>query len=143
MKFVSDLACGLPINFRTPGAICSGATFNWPLNIEPHSVIYFDDFTFSPLDLAAPPGATVTVINNDPMPHSVTSEAAPEQYTPGSVAGVSFDTGEFTGDQSFTLPADAPDGTVVPYYCKVHQSGMTTRTGTITIQASAQPQPAP
>ena len=60
--------------------------------------------SFSPLDLAVPPGATVTVVTPD-MEHSVTSEAAPEQYTPGAVAGISFDTGVFIGQKSFTIPA--------------------------------------
>ncbi len=105
--------------------------------------ISISSFNFSPVNLAAPPGATITVINDDGAPHSVTSENAPETYTPGGVAGVSFDTGAFTGQATFTLPSGIADGTVIPYYCSVHRDMMATKTGTITIQASAQPTSAP
>lgn len=98
---------------------------------------------FSPLNLDVPPGATVTVLNDDGMAHSVTSETAPGNYTPGAVAGVAFDTGQFTGRKSFAIPAGAPEGTVIPYYCSVHMATMGTPTGTITIRAAAQPAPAP
>jgi len=98
---------------------------------------------FSPLQLGAPPGATVTVLNRDPMAHSLTSEAAAGDFTPGGVSGVEFDTGSFTGSRTFTLPADAPDGTVIPYYCTVHKGTMATPNGSIRIDSSAQPAPAP
>lgn len=98
---------------------------------------------FYPANLAVPPGATVTVINDDSVSHSVTSEAVPNSFTPGSVSGISFDTGVFTGDQSFTVVASAANGTVVPYYCRVHMGMMTPPNGTITISASAQPASAP
>lgn len=94
---------------------------------------------FSPLNLAVPPGKTVTVLNDDSMEHSVTSEASAGAFTPGSVAGVSFDTGNFVGQRSFTIPATAPEGTVIPYYCRVHLGTMTTPTGTITVNSAAQP----
>ena len=103
--------------------------------------ITISNLSFSPLNLAVPPGATVTVINRDAMAHTVTSEASAGAYTPGGVGGVSFDTGEFTGQKSFTIPTSAIEGTVIPYYCKVHTSTMSTPTGTITIQASAQQAP--
>ncbi|HEY3359326.1 MAG TPA: hypothetical protein VGQ83_39115 [Polyangia bacterium] len=95
--------------------------------------IVISNFAFSPLDLQVAPGTTVTVRNEDASPHSVTSESAPGQYTPGAVAGVSFDTGAFTGTRSFTIPATATSGTVIPYYCSVHTQSMATPTGTITI----------
>jgi plastocyanin len=98
---------------------------------------------FSPLDLKAPPGATVTVLNDDSMEHSVTSEATVGAFTPGAVAGVSFDTGAFTGDTTFVLPANAPNGTVIPYFCTVHTSTMATPNGSITVDVHAQPQAAP
>jgi len=94
------------------------------------------NMAFSPLNLEVPPGAAVTVVNEDSMDHSVTSEAAIGKYTPGGVGDVSFDTGPFMGEKSFAIPADAPDGAVVHYYCSVHRSAMTTPTGTITINAS-------
>jgi plastocyanin len=101
--------------------------------------ITISNFSFSPLNLTVPPGATVNVTNNDGLAHSVTSEAVPLTYTPGSVNGVSFDTGPFTGQTSFTIPSSAPNGTVIPYYCSVHKGAMNTRTALITVSTSVQP----
>lgn len=98
---------------------------------------------FSPLDLQVPAGATVTVVNRDAMPHSVTSEASPGAFTPGAVGGVQFDTGPFTGTRTFTIPANAATGTVIPYYCTVHLGTMATPNGTITIVAASPPAPTP
>ena len=100
-------------------------------------VITISNLAFSPLDLHVPPGQTVTVVNRDSMGHSVTSEASPGAFTPGSASGVSFDTGVFTGTRSFTIPANAPSGAVVPYFCSSHKATMATPTGTITIDPSA------
>ncbi len=99
--------------------------------------ISISNLSFSPLNLEAPPGATVTVTNNDNTPHSVTSEAAAGNFVPGAVSGVQFDTSPFVGQASFMIPGNAPNGTVIPYYCRVHLSGMNTPTGTITIKVSA------
>jgi plastocyanin len=98
---------------------------------------------FSPLDLTVPPGATVTVVNQDAEAHSVTSAATAGTFTPGSVAGISFDTGAFTGTATFTIPASAAEGAVIPYYCSTHLGTMATPNGTITIGAAAQPAPYP
>jgi hypothetical protein len=65
----------------------------------------------------------------------VTSESAPGEFAPGGVAGVAFDTGPFTGARSFTIPADAPPGTVVPFYCSVHRERMATPNGAIRVVA--------
>ncbi len=112
-------------------------------NLPPGFYISISNMAYSPLNLNAPPGATVTAINDDGIPHTVTSEATSGAFTPGGVAGVSFDTGSFTGETSFSLPASAPNGTVIPYFCQVHKATMATPNGTITIQVGAQPQPAP
>lgn len=94
---------------------------------------------FAPLDLAVPPGATVTVLNRDGEVHSVTSQSAPSTFAPGGVAGVTFDTGLFLNQRTFTIPASAPEGTVIPYYCTSHRELMATPNGTITIRAASQP----
>jgi plastocyanin len=98
---------------------------------------------FSPLNLDVTPGATVTVSNQDGMLHSVTSEATAESYLRGGVGGVTFDTGDFVGERTFTIPANAVVGTVVPYFCSTHTSTMATRTGTITVRATAPTTPSP
>ncbi len=106
--------------------------------------IVISGLAFSPLNLHAPPGATVTVLNDDSMSHSVTSEPAPNMFTPGSVAGISFDTGIFpNGNRSFTLPADAKDGTVIPYFCANHRNTMNTPNGSITVDSTARAAPPP
>lgn len=109
----------------------------------PGFYIVVKGMAFSPIQLAAPPGATVTVVNQDAMAHSVTSEVAEGDFTPGSLGGVEFDTGPFTGQRTFTIPAAAADGTVVPYYCSVHKATMATPNGSIRVDAAAQPGPAP
>ncbi len=103
-------------------------------------VITISNLAYSPLDLHVPAGATVTVVNKDGMDHSVTSEATSGSYTPGAPSGVApFDTGAFSsGQKTFTLPANTPAGTVIPYYCSVHRQTMATPNGTITVDPAAQ-----
>jgi len=105
----------------------------------PGFYIAIRNMAFSPIPLAVPPGGTVTVLNQDAMPHSVTSETADGAFTPGAVGGVQFDTGVFTGQRTFTIPANAVDGTVIPYYCTVHKSLMATPDGSIRVDSTAQP----
>jgi plastocyanin len=109
----------------------------------PGFYISISGLSFSPLELAVPPGATVTVLNRDADAHSVTSQTSAGAFEPGGVAGITFDTGIFTGSASFTVPSNAPEGTVVPYYCSSHLDTMVTPTGTIRIAAGAEPGPAP
>ena len=99
--------------------------------------ITISNLSFSPLSLHVPPGGTVTVLNQDAMQHSVTSETTPSSFSPGAVSGVSFDTGPFTGARTFTLPTNAPSGTVIPFFCTVHRGTMNTPNGSITVDPSA------
>jgi plastocyanin len=100
-------------------------------------VITISGMSFSPLDLHVPPGATVTVQNRDAEVHSVTSAASPSTFVAGAVNGVSFDTGLFTGTATFVIPAAAPDGSVIPYFCRSHLAAMSTPNGTLTVDAAA------
>jgi plastocyanin len=110
------------------------------------ATITIQAFTWMPQNLEVAPGTTVTVVNKDNTQHSVTSEATPGAFTPGAVNGVQFDSGAFgTGTRTFTIPANAPVGTVIPYYCTVHLSNMVNMP-TITIvagAAAATPTPTP
>ncbi len=103
--------------------------------------ITISNMTFSPANLVVPPGATVNVLAS--VDHSVTSETAPGDFTPGAVGVVSFDTGIFVGQRSFVIPSTAPDGTVIPYYCRNHLGSMTPQNGTITVRVGAAPNPPP
>ncbi len=120
-------------------AMACGSSSSAPAVSQPGFFITISGMSFSPLDLHAPAGAIVTVVNEDGIDHSVTSEASANAFTPGSVGGVAFDTGAFTGSRSFTLPANAPNGTAIPYYCTVHKAIMATPNGTLTVDSSAQP----
>ncbi len=106
--------------------------------------IAIQNMAFEPANLNVPPGATVTVLTRDALAHSVTSETAPNAFDGATAAGagvggVTFDTGAFTGQRSFRIPSNAPEGTVIPYYCTVHMGSMATPNGTLTIRASAPP----
>jgi len=91
-------------------------------------------FMYMPDQFTVAPGGTVTVHNNDSVPHSLTSESAAGNYTLGAVAGVTFDTGIIPAgaSASFTIPATAPSGTMIPFFCKVHTNTM--QQGMITVQ---------
>ena len=110
-------------------------------SLPPGFYVKIQNMTFDPTELAVPPGATVTVVNMDAVDHSATSEAAANDFTPGSFGGVSFDTGTFASStRTFPIPATGlTDGTHVPYYCKVHTSLMSPANPTIRIDSTAQP----
>lgn len=95
--------------------------------------IVIESLTFSPLNLRVAPGETVTVFNKDPVEHTVTSQPAVGEWVQGEVNGVSFDTGPILDQGSFTIPANAPRGTVVPYFCNI-QKGNMHNTGFVTVE---------
>ncbi len=121
-------------------AACGSSSTSTPSqSLPPGFYITISAMSFSPIPLKVPSGATVTVINDDGIPHSVTSEATAGAFTPGAVGGVSFDTGQFSsGTKTFTLQA-AAEGTTIPYYCTVHKASMATPNGSIVIDNSAKP----
>jgi len=110
-------------------------------NLQPgYYITITSAMAFSPVDLAAPPGATITVLNSGAMLHSVTQQAAPNQFILGGPAGVTpFDTGLFTGTKTFTVPSTLAEGTVLNYFCTSHGALMGTPNGTITVRAAAAP----
>jgi hypothetical protein len=94
-------------------------------------------YTFQPANLAAPPVTTVLVQNRDPFAHWLRSAAAPGQYVYAAVAGISIDLYvPAQAERSFALPATAPVGTVVPYFCVLHTSAMLNQ-GSITVAPPA------
>ena len=95
--------------------------------------ITISNYTFSPSSLSVKPGTTITVVNDDTVQHTLTSEAALGNYVAGGVSGISFDTGPFAGpgSRTVTIPTTANPGTVIPYFCTVHLSMM--GQGTITV----------
>jgi len=93
--------------------------------------------------IAAPSGATITLVNTDTVAHHIVSEAALGAFTPGSPAAAAapFDSGPFTGVKTFALKAGIPEATILPFYCEIHKAAEATPNGTITIQTAAPPAP--
>lgn len=70
--------------------------------------IQIKNYAYSPDPITVKPGATVTVVNNDSVQHSVTSDD-----------GKSFDTGLFSQGSPATFTAPNAPGTY-PYHCTIH-----------------------
>ncbi|MBS1108526.1 MAG: blue (type 1) copper domain [Anaeromyxobacteraceae bacterium] len=139
MSILSKLRVAAVVAAGVLASACGGSSAS-SSSLPPGYYIVISNMSFAPLNLAAPSGATVTVINRDSMTHSVTQQAAAAAFTLGAPSGTTpFDTGLFTGTRTFTLPAGLADGTVLHYYCSNHTSTMLTPNGTITIAAAAQP----
>lgn len=100
------------------------------------TLTFSSGFGFSPSELTVDPGTVITVKNEDSTPHTATSEAADDDFTPGGVGGVEFDTSTVPsgGSAQITLPASAPSGTVIPFYCEIHKGMMVPANGHITIR---------
>jgi plastocyanin len=97
-------------------------------------VLTISGFSFSPADFTVDAGTTIEVHNTSGTSHTVTSEATDNAFTHAGVNGVTFDVSiGGGGTATFTIPANAPTGTVVPYYCAIHTSAMSTPNGHITI----------
>lgn len=121
-----------------------GGSGNTGQGSTPGFYIVIQGMSFSPAELAVPPGATVTVLNRSSDVHSATSQTTAGAFTPGAVDVVQFDTGIFgNGSRTFTIPAEATEGTVIPYYCANHRGDMSPSSPTIRVSAAAQPAPAP
>ncbi len=114
---------------------CACASDVTPASSQPNPyLIEISNFTDAPPQLSVPPGATVVVLNLDGVPHTVTSSSAPGTYAFGAVDGVAFDTGPFTQDGAFSIPSNAPVGTVIPYFCELHGQA-SAEAGTIVVAA--------
>src|SRR5215210_1824892 len=76
------------------------------------------NFAFDPPNITVAPGTTVTWVNADRAPHTVTAT---------DPAGA-FDSGTLQPGQSFSVTFTQP-GTTYAYYCAIHPS----MTGTVTV----------
>jgi plastocyanin len=70
--------------------------------------VVIDNFAFSPRTLTVAPGARVTWVNRDDVPHTATSSARPR----------AFDSGALDTDDAFSFVFTAP-GTY-DYFCALH-----------------------
>ncbi|MEU1925088.1 cupredoxin domain-containing protein [Streptomyces albogriseolus] len=81
--------------------------------------IVIENFTFSPADLQVRPGAKITVVNRDSVPHTVT--ATGDKTT--------FDTGNITGGATVTFTVPSTTGSY-SYICTIHPN----MKGTLTVR---------
>lgn len=100
------------------------------------ATITIQGYAYSPLELTVDAGTIVAVHNLDEHQHTVTSESTDNAFVPGRTNGVAFDTGTVEGNAwgVFTVPAEAPSGAVLPYYCVTHGAGMKTPNGHIHVR---------
>ena len=88
--------------------------------------IYVEGIAFSESDLTTQAGTTVTWVNRDDVPHTVTSGRGGEQGIPGVKSGTEAQPdGVFAGDltedgTSYSFTFEQP-GTY-RYYCEIHAS---------------------
>ena len=82
------------------------------------------NYTYLPQRLEVTPGTTIVILNEDQVQHSVTSTSTAGVFTYGTVNGLGFDTGPFTGTWTIAIPPTTPVGTVVPYFCELHAGAM-------------------
>lgn len=76
---------------------------------EPAPVLLsIQDFAFDPAEITVPPGTTVVWTNRDDIPHTVTDDAAPREFT-----SAALDTGE-----TFSYRFDRAGR--FSYFCKLH-----------------------
>ena len=75
---------------------------------NPPDTIVIDKFAYQPVVLTVAPGARVTVINQDPVAHTVTAKDK------------SFDTGTIAIGQEGKITAPSKPGSY-PYYCIFHE----------------------
>ena len=69
--------------------------------------VKIDNFSFGPQDLTVPVGATVTWVNQDDVPHTVTS-----------TEGTTLKSPVLDTDDKFTFTFTHPGA--YPYYCTIH-----------------------
>jgi plastocyanin len=95
----------------TPHAGTSGTEAPSARDAGTRSVqVSIENFVFEPKELVVPEGTTVTWVNADTVPHTVTSTAAPPL----------FHSKTLRANDSFSFQFKAP-GTYA-YFCKVHPS---------------------
>ncbi|HEY2589621.1 MAG TPA: cupredoxin family copper-binding protein [Tepidisphaeraceae bacterium] len=80
--------------------------------------VTIDNFAFNPKEITVAPGATVTWVNKDDVPHTATGKGEPPP----------FDSKALDTDDSYSFTFARP-GTYA-YYCKVHNH----MTGTVIVK---------
>ncbi|MDQ4073908.1 MAG: cupredoxin domain-containing protein [Thermoproteota archaeon] len=111
---------------QTGGNQTGGAAAGGPILAIPVGAATPGNPAYEPAELTATKGDTITVRNDDTVPHTATSGTGPED--PNS--GQSFDTGIIMAAESGSIDTAQLDAGEYPYYCTVHPF----MKGTLTIQ---------
>jgi amicyanin len=101
-----------------PAIVALISVTSWSADTPPAAKVKIDNFKFTPKELTIPVGATVTWVNGDDVPHTVTAKGAQP----------AFDSKALDTDQTYSFKFTKP-GTY-KYYCKVH----THMTGTVIVK---------
>jgi len=102
-----------PIPAAPTRAASTAAPLSAPIPDAQRAQVAIRNFAFQPAELEVEVGTTVEWVNEDPVPHTVTSG------TPGSPTGV-FDSGALNQGDSFSFTFRQP-GTY-EYFCRLHPS---------------------
>lgn len=105
--------------YMRPAEPPPGMSAAQPAALGGTATVIIQNFTYQPQDLRVPVGTTVTWVNNDSAPHTVTANDG------------RFDSKRLDPGQSFSYTFDQV-GTF-PYYCLFHGSPGTGMTGTVTV----------
>jgi plastocyanin len=109
-----------------------GNSENLPSGVAPKYAVKLLAYQVTPSAITVPPGQTVLFLNlDDTQDHLLASEATAGTRVRGGVNGVSFELPlDPAGAMPWTVPASAPPGTVLPWFCEYHP---TLESGTLTV----------
>lgn len=87
--------------------------------------------TLATSSLTALAGESLSILNNDNSPHTITSQTASDAFDDSGTFDVEIPS---DGVGILTLPADAASGTVFYFYCRYFETALSPSSGTITIE---------
>lgn len=108
LLLVVSNAITLQLSIRKAPADATALNAAKPPATQPAASVKIDNFTFRPKQLEIATGTTVTWLNADDVPHTVTSKDDPQAFASGAL-----DT-----DDKFSFTFKKPGK--YTYYCKVH-----------------------
>jgi len=108
LSLVVSTIITLQLSIRRAPADATASNIVKPAATQPVASVKIDNFTFRPKQLEIAIGTTVTWLNADDVPHTVTSKDDPQAFASGAL-----DT-----DDKFAFTFKKPGK--YAYYCKVH-----------------------
>jgi len=87
--------------------------------------------TLATSNLTAGAGETLSILNHDYSPHTITSQTTTDAFDDSGTFDVEVPS---DGVGILTIPADAVVGTIYYFYCRYFEEALSPPTGTITIE---------